>query len=137
MHETADDLIDLQNLLDESDALAGQHCVRSSRERRLSARETCERLPGMRLSALATLSRDGRPFVGPVDGVLFRGSFHFSSSNDSLRVRHIRERPFVSATHLPGEDFAVTVHASALVLDATDQQPSLPRETPREIYVPA
>jgi hypothetical protein len=91
----------------------------------------------MRLLALATLSRDGRPFVGPVDGVFFRGSFHFSSSNDSLRVRHIRERPFVSATHLLGEDFAVTVHASALVLDATDQQPSLPRETPREIYVPA
>jgi hypothetical protein len=25
MHETADDLIDLQNLLDESDALSGQH----------------------------------------------------------------------------------------------------------------
>ena len=137
MHETNEDLARLQRLLDESDDLAGPHLREViTRERRLSARETCDRLTGMRLLALATVSRDARPFVGPVDGVFFRGSFHFSSSSDSLRVRHIRERPFVSATHLPGEEFAVTVHGRAVILDVTAPEHAALRQTYLDIYSP-
>ncbi len=33
------------------------------------------------------------------------------------RFRHIRRRPAVSATHLPGEEFAVTVHGRAVEVD--------------------
>src|SRR5207302_755535 len=73
-------------------------------ERRLTAEQVCERLTGMCLLALATATRDGRPIVGPVDGIFFRGAFHFGSSPDSVRFRHIRKRPHVSATHLPGEE---------------------------------
>ena len=110
MHETDEDIAQLQMLLDESDEREGSHLREVlTAERRLSARTTCDRLVGMRLLALATVSGDGRPLVGPVDGIFFRGSFHFSSSPDSLRVRHIRARPCVNATHLPGEEFAVTV----------------------------
>lgn len=71
----------------------------------------------MRLLALATATADGRPLVGPVDGIFFRGAFHFGSSPDSVRFRHIRARPHVSATHLPGEEFAVTVHGRAEFVD--------------------
>ena len=105
-------------------------------ERRLSARATCDRLVGMRLLALATVSGDGRPFVGPVDGIFFRGAFHCSSSPDSLRVRHIRARPFVSATHLPSEEFAVTVHGVAEILDITAPEHAQLRETILNIYTP-
>jgi uncharacterized pyridoxamine 5'-phosphate oxidase family protein len=76
-----------------------------------------ERLTGMVLLALATSTADGRPIVGPVDGIFFRGSFHFGSAPDSVRFRHIRARPHVSATHLPGEELAVTVHGRAVVVD--------------------
>src|SRR3984957_8806289 len=86
-------------------------------ERRVSAEDLVERLHGMRLLALATVTSDGRPIVGPVDGIFHRGSFHFGSSPDSLRFRHIAARPAVSATHLPGEEFAVTVHGRAVALD--------------------
>lgn len=55
----------------------------------------------MRLLALATVTSNGRPVVGPVDGIFYRGAFHFGSAPDSLRFRHIRSRPHVSATHLP------------------------------------
>jgi hypothetical protein len=74
--------------------------------------------------------------VGPVDGIFFRGSFHFGSSPDSVRVRHIRHRPQVSATHLPGESFAVTVHGTATVLDMTDPANSGLRGTLLDHYVP-
>jgi nitroimidazol reductase NimA-like FMN-containing flavoprotein (pyridoxamine 5'-phosphate oxidase superfamily) len=137
VHETEDDISLLQSLLDESDRRAGPHLLEIiTPERRLDARATCERLIGMRLLSLATVSRDARPFVGPVDGVFFRGSFHFSSSSDSLRVRHIRERPFVSATHLPGEEFAVTVHGRAVILDVTAPEHAALRQTYLDIYSP-
>lgn len=114
MLETTDELAALQQLLDRSATTAGPH-LRSilTEERRLDAGPLCERLQGMRLLALATVTEDGRPLVGPVDGYLLHGSFHFSSARNSVRMRHLAVRPAVSATHLPGEALAVTVHGRA------------------------
>ena len=96
MHETAEDLASLQQLLDASYASAGEHLLRiHTPERRLTAEQVAERLPGMRLLALATSTADGRPIVGPVDSIFFRGAFVFGSSPDSVRFRHIRARPAV------------------------------------------
>src|SRR5213083_2045991 len=118
MRETPDDLAALQDLLDRSYAAAGPHLRRIiTPERRLTAEQVSQRLSGMCLLALATVTSDGRPIVGPVDGIFFRGAFHFGSAPDSLRFRHIRARPRVSATHLPGEELAVTVHGTAVPVD--------------------
>ncbi len=118
MHETSFDLAALQELLDQSMARAGGHLSSIiTRERRLTAAQVCERLTGMSLLALATVTSDGRPLVGPVDGIFYRGSFYFGSSPDSVRFRHIRRNPHVSATHLPGENLAITVHGKAVLVD--------------------
>jgi nitroimidazol reductase NimA-like FMN-containing flavoprotein (pyridoxamine 5'-phosphate oxidase superfamily) len=137
VHETAADLASLQNLLDRSAASAGAHLRRIiTPERRLSAEEVCARLTGMCLLALATVTSDGRPLVGPVDGVFFRGAFHFGSSPDSVRFRHIRHRPHVSATHLPSEEFAVTVHGRAVPVDVRSPEHADFRQTLLDVYVP-
>src|SRR3954449_11567678 len=118
MRETPADLAALQALLDRSHAAGGAHLLRIlTPERRLTAEQVAERLTGMRLLALATATADGRPIVGPVDGIFLRGSFHFGSSPDSVRFRHIRKRPQVSATHLPGEELAIAVHGRAAMVD--------------------
>jgi len=115
VEETPADIEALQLLLDRSYAAAGPHLLRiHTPERRLDAAQISERLTGMCLLALATVTADRRPVVGPVDGIFFRGAFHFGSSPDSIRFRHIRNRPQVSATHLPGEELAVTVHGTAV-----------------------
>jgi hypothetical protein len=134
VHETQQDLAALQELLDRSYDAAGTHLRRIiTPERRLTAEQVSERLTGMCLLALATATSDGRPIVGPVDGIFFRGAFHFGSAPDSVRFRHIRARPHVSATHLPGEELAVTVHGRAVQVDVA----SGPfREALLEIYVP-
>ena len=119
MHETAEDLAVLQDLLDRSYAGAGRHLLRiHTPERRLSAAQVAERLTGMCLLALATVTADGRPVVGPVDGIFYRGAFHFGSQ--------------VSATHLPGEELAVTVHGRATEVPIEGGF----RDTLLEIYVP-
>jgi len=104
----------LQRLLDRSADAAGPHLKSIiTDDRRLSAAQVCERLQGMRLLVLATVTSDGRPLTGPVDGYFLHGSFYFSSGRNSVRMRHLAARPAASATHLPGEDLAVTVHGRA------------------------
>ena len=137
MHETADDLAALQHLLDASYARAGAH-LNSIHEpaRRLDAEAVSDHLQGMCLLVLATSTADGRPLTGPVDGIFYRGAFHFSSSPDSVRFRHLRARPEVSATHLPGEELAVTVHGRAEEFDLRDPAYAGYRQTVLDIYKP-
>jgi hypothetical protein len=82
------------------------------------------------------VTSDCRPIVGPVDGIFFRGSFHFGSSPDSVRYRHIGARPQVSATHLPGEELAVTVHGRAVPVDITGGHGAAFRQTLLDVYIP-
>ena len=135
MQETPEDLARLQAVIDRSYEGAGKHLRRiHTPDRRLTAEQVAERLQGMVLLSLATVTADGRPIVGPVDGIFFRGAFHFGSSPDSVRFRHIARRPAVSATHLPGEELAVTVHGRA---EAVDFGPGSGfREALLSIYVP-
>jgi nitroimidazol reductase NimA-like FMN-containing flavoprotein (pyridoxamine 5'-phosphate oxidase superfamily) len=137
VRETPADIAGLQELLDASHAQAGAHLKGIiTPDRRLSAAQLAERLTGMRLLALATVTADGRPIVGPVDGIFYRGCFHFGTSPDAVRMRHIRSRPQVSATHLPGEELAVTVHGRAVPLDIGAAEHAELRETVLGIYIP-
>ena len=137
MHETPADLAALQALIDRSYAGAGTHLQRiHTPERRLTAEQVAQRLTGMVLLALATVTADGRPVVGPVDGIFYRGAFHFGSAPDSVRFRHIRARPQVSATHLPGEELAVTVHGRASAVDVRAPEGAGFRQALLDIYVP-
>jgi nitroimidazol reductase NimA-like FMN-containing flavoprotein (pyridoxamine 5'-phosphate oxidase superfamily) len=137
MHETAEDLVALQALIDRSYANAGPHLLSIHEPaRRLSAPEVCERLHDMVLLVLATVTADGRPVAGPVDGIFYRGDFYFSSSPESVRFRHIRARPFVSATHLPAEELAVTVHGRASFVDIGAPEQAGFRQAVLDIYVP-
>ena len=86
----------------------------------------------MCLLTLATVTADGRPICGPVDGIFYRGAFHFGSAEDSVRFKHIRSRPHVSAVHMPGEELAVTVHGRAVMIDVDGGF----RDTLLGIYVP-
>jgi hypothetical protein len=137
VHESATDIETLQELLDRSYAAAGSHLLRiHTPERRLDAEELADRLTGMCLLTLATVTADCRPIAGAVDGIFYRGAFHFGSSPDSMRFRHIRRRPQVSATHLPGEELAVTVHGRAIPVDVEAHDRGGFRRALVDIYVP-
>jgi hypothetical protein len=137
VHETREDIDALQEVIDRSYAAGGPHLLRiHTPERRLTAQQLSERLTGMCLLSLATVTSDGRPVVGPVDGVFYRGAFHFGSSPDSVRFRHIRARPHVSAVHLPGEELAVTVHGRAVPIDIGAPENAGFRQSLIDIYVP-
>jgi hypothetical protein len=137
MLETSEEIDRLQQLLDRSAAGAGQH-LRGiiTDERRLSAVQVVERLPGMRLLTVATVTADGRPLAGPVDGYFVHGSFYFGSGRNSVRMRHLAARPAVSATHLPGEELAVTVHGQAELFNLRDPARGELRQAMLDYYLP-
>ena len=137
MLETAEELDTLQQLLDLSMAGAGEH-LRGiiTGERRLSAAELAGRLQGMRLLVVATVTADGRPLAGPVDGYFLHGTFWFSSGRNSVRMRHLAARPAVSATYLPGEELAVTVHGRAELTGLREPAAAELRQAMLDWYVP-
>ena len=137
MLETPVEIDRLQQLLDRSAAGAGPH-LRGiiTDERRLSAAQVIGRLPGMRLLTVATVTADGRPLAGPVDGYFLHGSFYFGSGRNSVRMRHLAARPAVSATHLPGEELAVTVHGQAELFDLRDPAHGELRQAMLDYYLP-
>jgi hypothetical protein len=137
MLENPEEIDRLQQLLDRSAADAGPH-LRGiiTDERRLSAAQVIERLQGMRLLTVATVTADGRPLAGPVDGYFLHGSFYFSSGRNSVRMRHLAARPAVSATHLPGEELAVTVHGRAELFDLHGPDGGELRQAMLDHYVP-
>ncbi len=135
--ETPDELAALQTLLDESMASAGPHLREIiDDDRRLSALEVVEELQGMKLLVLATVSAEGRPLVGPVDGYFLHGSFYFSSGTRSVRMGHLSRRPWVSASHLPGEHLAITVHGRAATFSLSDPEHGELRRAMLEHYLP-
>ena len=137
MLETPEEIDRLQQLLDLSAAAAGPH-LRGiiTNDRRLSAAQVCQLMQGLRLLVVATVTADGRPLAGPFDGYFLHGSFYFSSGRNSVRMRHLAVRPAVSATYLPGEDLALTVHGRAELFDVSDPAHGELRQAMLDHYLP-
>jgi hypothetical protein len=137
VHESPADTEALQTLIDESHARGGAHLQSIlTPERRLDAAALCELLVGVQILNLATVTASGQPRVGPVDGVFYRARFYFGSAPDSVRMRHIRARPAVSAAHTRGEELAVIVNGSAHLIDLAAPQHRGFRNTLLATYVP-
>lgn len=113
MHETHEDLTELQRLLDESYVAAGGH-LRSifTPQRRSDASAVVAALTGVFVINLATVTARGEPLVAPVDGLFYRGRLWFGLPPGSQRARHLHKRPQVSATYVEG-DSCLIVHGTA------------------------
>jgi general stress protein 26 len=117
MRESAEDLAELQALLDRSRERSGPH-QRLIFEgpgpfRHVDAPELAERLTGMRLLVVGTVGRSGQPRVSPVDGHFHRGGWFFSTPGNAFRLAHLRANPAISAVHTEGERLLVQVHGTA------------------------
>jgi len=98
--------------------------------------EVAELLKGVCVLNLATTSSTGRPIVAPVDGLFLNGRFWFGSSKDSLRFRHIRRDPRISAAYTKGEEVSVLVHGVAHEIDTASGEYERFHDYCREVYGP-
>jgi hypothetical protein len=119
MYEEPADIAWLQQLLDRSRGRASEHLQSIiGPDRAVPARDLVERLTGMRVLALSTVSAAGRPRISGVDGHLLRGRWIFSTSGTSVKATDLRSRPAVSAAYMEGDTFGVFTHGEAAFLAA-------------------
>jgi Pyridoxamine 5'-phosphate oxidase len=112
--ESNQEIAALQNLLDKSMDNAGGHIgTIFDQGHRLSARQVCVYLQGVKQVAAATVSSRGEPRNAPIDAVFFHGKFHLSTDAKSLRARHLAKRPAISLTYFESADPVIIVHGSA------------------------
>jgi hypothetical protein len=119
MHETPEDIAELQRKLDESYGVAGEH-YRSlfGAERCSSAVDVVAQLGGVFMINLATVTAECEPIVSPLDGLFYRGRLWISLPPGSQRARHLRARPRASATYAAGDDGpCLVVHGVARMLE--------------------
>ena len=131
MLETSDELTRLQTLLDASMAAPGPH-LRSiiADDRRLSAPELTARLPGLCLLVLATVTADGRPLAGPVDGYFLHGTFWFSSGTESVRAElRTRSKSAVAAAENGDDDAAELLRMAVKRIDKAASQGVIHKNT--------
>lgn len=137
MRETAEDLDWLQDVLDASYASAGAHLREiHTGPARLTAAQVVEVLQGMQVVVVATVTADGRPLTGPVDGFLHRGRFAFGTAPGAVRTSHLARSPAISLTHVRGETLVVTVHGTARPADLAEGDRDL-RDLLADHYGPA
>ena len=117
MLETSDEIEALQALLDASHAKATGH-LRSiiTDERTLSAEQLAALLTGMKVLAVATVTRAGEPRSSALDGHFLHGTWTFSTAGGAAKARHLERRPAVSVAHIDGEELAVFTHGFAELL---------------------
>jgi general stress protein 26 len=127
VHETTEELAELDALLDGSFASAGSHLTGIiSAPRRLRASELCEYLVGVKHFVVATVTASGTPRCSAVDTLFLHGHVWFSTSATSAKARHLEHRSAVSGAHVIGDDVGVFVHGSArIVRGATEEAATL------------
>lgn len=118
MFETDEEMMELQALLDRSMAGAKPHLTSIvSDERRLNAKQVTTYMKNVKHITLATVTKAGEPFIGPMDGWFIHGRFLASTAGNSLRARHLRRNPAVSVCHLDGDNVGIWAHGTAEFLD--------------------
>lgn len=126
MYETAAELDELQELLDESLSRSTEH-LRSivvPGERTLPAGELVQLLAGMCTLTIATVTASGEPRVSGIDGHLLHGRWVFGTARSAAKARQLAARPAVSVAHLRGEALGVFTHGRVEILN--------PREGPHD-----
>jgi Pyridoxamine 5'-phosphate oxidase len=123
VYETADELDELQALIDRSFANAGPHLLAiMTPERRLNAPQVVRYLDGIKHISLATVTARGEPRVAPLDSYFVHGRFVASTGGRSIRLGHMRTRSAVSLAHVVGDEVAVVVNGRAEIIERGQTQ---------------
>jgi uncharacterized pyridoxamine 5'-phosphate oxidase family protein len=135
VRETSEEVRVLQDLLDRSDANAGDHLrlIFDARSR-VTADELVSTLDGIFEIHLAALTATGAPVVAPIDALLLHGKIYFSVASTAVRSRLLRRDPRVSASYTDGS-FALIAHGTAIEVapDSGDARELL--DVAKDLYV--
>ena len=123
MRETAEELHELQTLLDASLARSTTHLRSIVAERTVAAEQLTQILTGMCTLALSTVTAKGEPRISGVDGHFLHGRWYFGTARGAAKARHLLARPAASVAHMRGEDLGVFTHGTVEILNPEAGEP--------------
>jgi hypothetical protein len=124
MRETAEELNELQALLDASLSGSTTHLRSIVTQHTLTAEQLTQVLTGMCTLALATVTAKGEPRISGADGHFLHGKWHFGTARSAAKARHLGARPAASVAHMRGEDLGVFTHGTVEILNFVDGEPA-------------
>jgi general stress protein 26 len=125
VHETPEELNELQSLLDASLSRSTTHLRSIIAERTLTAEQLTRVLRGMCTLALSTVTAKGEPRISGVDGHFLHGTWYFGTARSAAKARHLAARPAASVAHMRGEDLGVFTHGTVETLNPEDGEPAV------------
>ena len=120
MRETAEELDELQALLDASLSRSTSHLRSIVTDRTVTAEQLTKILTGMCTLAVSTVTAKGEPRISGADGHFLHGKWLFGTARSAAKARHLAARPAVSVAHLRGEDLGVFTHGKVEILNPAD-----------------
>lgn len=124
MHETTEELADLQRLLDASLSRSTGHLRSIVEGRTITADQLTAVLTGMCTLALSTVTATGEPRISGADGHFLHARWVFGTARTAAKARHLAARPAASVAHLRGEDLGVFVHGTVEELNPLGAEPA-------------
>ncbi|GAQ51498.1 pyridoxamine 5'-phosphate oxidase family protein [Streptomyces acidiscabies] len=124
MNESAAELAELQELIDDSVRRASPS-LRASfglPEQSLSAAQLVQRCAGVFQVVLATVTASGAPRCAPVGALIVGGKLYVPTGAQSHRARNLTERPALSLSLSAEDGFALIVHGTGRIMDASDPE---------------
>ncbi len=121
VHESTEDIAELQSLLDRSIEQAGPflHDAMELEQRSLSSTQIIRYLEGLRTVSLATVTARGEPRVAPITAMFVEARYVIPTVLNAARSRHLRKRPGVSLAEYAGNAMAIIIHGQAELIDGT------------------
>lgn len=115
MRETAEEVAELQALIDRSEARMHSHmrAIVHPGKYSFNAKQVVKLLEAMKTIAVAAPAPNGDPLVAPMDGWFLHGKFYFSSAGNAVRIRGLQKRPRASVAYFEGERFLINAHGHA------------------------
>lgn len=124
MRETAEEIEELQALLDASLSRSTGHLRSIFAGRTINAEQLAEILTGMCTLAVSTVTAKGEPRISGADGHFLHGRWHFGTARSAAKARHLAARPAASIAHMRGEDLGVFTHGTVETLNPAGGDPA-------------
>jgi uncharacterized pyridoxamine 5'-phosphate oxidase family protein len=115
-------LADLDSVMKESLAKASTHSKKVYGQNPLTAQEILDLANGEALSLAATVKREGKPHLSPVDLVAVEGKLFLGTDKNTARFKNLSRNPSITILIAQGWKRQAIIEGTAQFLDLESEQ---------------
>jgi uncharacterized pyridoxamine 5'-phosphate oxidase family protein len=115
-------LADLDSVMKESLAKASSHSRKVYGQNPLTAQEVLDLANGQALSLAATVKREGKPHLSPVDLVAVDGKLFVGTDKNTARFKNLKQNPSITILIAQGWKRQAILEGTAQFLDLESEQ---------------